>query len=311
MNIRQIEYVLAVARLKSFGKAADSCFVTQSTLSTMVSKFEKELDIRIFDRKTKPISITHEGHAIINQLNILNKEVQNLGELVNNLKGEFNGSLNIGIIPTIAPFIFPRILNDFSKEYPGVNIKISEIPTDKIINSLLTRDLDLGIVSIPLKNNELVETPLYTESFLIYDKALERNSKTVEITNIDVNRLWLLEEGHCMKNQVEQICGLRQKKQVHSNLSYKSSSISTLMKLVDHNKGLTLLPYLSTIEMNEKQKDYLKSFTAPTPVREVGLLTHKHFVKHDLLKRLELKIKSSISPILSKAKKATIYNPLG
>lgn len=310
MNIRQIEYVLAVAKHKNFGKAAESCFVTQSTLSTMVNRFEKELDVMIFDRKTKPVSITHEGQAVINQLHIINREVANLEELVKNLKGEFRGSLHIGIIPTIAPFIFPLIMNDFSKSYPDVNFKITEMPTAKIINSLMTRDLDVGIVSIPLKHPELEEIHLYSESFLIYDKGNDGSSKTVEINTIDVNRLWLLEEGHCMKNQVEQICGLRQKKQIHSNLSYKSGSIPTLMKLVDHNNGLTLLPYLSTIDMPETQKKFLKTFSDPVPVREVGLLIHKHFVKRDLLSKMKESINNRIHPILTQAKKTAIFNPL-
>jgi LysR family hydrogen peroxide-inducible transcriptional activator len=310
MNIRQIEYVLAVAKYKNFGKAADSCFITQSTLSTMVNRFEKELDVMIFDRKTKPVSVTHEGQAVINQLNIINKEVQSLEELVKNLKGEFWGSLHIGIIPTIAPFIYPKILNDFSKSFPAVNFKITEMPTAKIISSLLSRDLDIGIVSIPLKHKDLEELPLYSESFKVYDKGLESTSKSVEIENLDVNRLWLLEEGHCMKNQVEQICGLRQKKQIHSNLSYKSGTIPTLMKLVDHNKGLTLLPYLSTIDMPQAQRAFLKEFNNPIPGREVGLLIHKHFVKRDLLKKLEYKIKATIQPILDNDQPKNTFDPL-
>ena len=310
MNFRQIEYILAVARFKSFGKAAEHCFVTQSTLSTMVNRLEQELDIQIFDRKTKPVSITFEGQQLLQQFQVIYKEVNQLDEMTQNLKGSRSGSLHIGIIPTIVPFLFPTILNDFSQTYPHITFQISEIPTQKIIHALKNRDIDVGIVSIPLKTDDLEEMHLYDESFLLYDAGSTKHKQKVEIESIDVNRLWLLEEGHCLKDQVEQICGLRQKKRIHSNLIYQSGTIPTLLKLVEHNQGLTLLPYLSSLELNEAQKKRLRYFQAPVPARQIGLVVHKHFVKKELLQKLAKTIKNKVQPHLELKIKHQTFDPL-
>ena len=310
MNIRQIEYILAVAKFKNFGKAAEHCFVTQSTLSTMVNRLEKELNIQIFDRKTKPISITFEGAVIIDQLKVINKEVSNLEELTQNLKGEFKGNISIGLIPTIAASLFPLILNDFSVNHPTVNFQISELTTEKIMEGLLNRDIDMGIVSIPLKHKELLETELYEEDFILYDRAQNVTNHMVEIEDIELNRLWLLEEGHCLKNQVEKICSLRQKKNYSTNLTYKSGSISTLIKLVEHSKGLTLLPYLSTLDLLNEQKEHLHFFKSPVPARKIGLVVHKHFVKKEIMKGLSKTIQNTILPLLPQEKHRSLIDPL-
>lgn len=307
MNISQINYILAVDRLGSFGKAADSCFVTQSTLSAMVAKFERQIDIKIFDRKSKPIQATHEGRIIINQLKNIAKEVKYLDEVVQSLKGILSGSIVIAGIPTVAPYLFPLILDTFTSKYPEITFTIHEATTHKIIEGILKREIDIGIVSTPLDHKNIVEYPLYEEPFLIYDKTGNKTKKTKKVINIsDINfdKLWLLEEGHCMRNQVENICELRQKKLINGNLIYKSGTIETLKKLVNHNKGITLLPSLSLLDFQAEDKAFLKKFARPIPVREIGLIVHENFVKKVILQELSKTIQKKIKPLLGKSSKS-------
>jgi len=300
MNVQQIDYVIAVSKTGSFGLAAKKCFVTQSTLSTMVARFESEIGITIFDRKTKPITITREGERIIHQLKVISKEINNLGEVAKELKGEISGDLKIGAIPTVAPYLFPVFLNEFISKFPGINFEISEITTAKIIESILSRELDIGIVSIPLKHSELVELPLYHEPFYLFDKAKTNNKIKSSISKIDYSRLWLLQEGHCMRNQVEKICDFSKRRAISGNLIYKSGTIDTLMKFVNNNNGVTLLPHLVAISLSKEEQRHINGFKSPIPVRLIGLLVHKHFVKKNILEQLQLTIQEKIIPLIGK-----------
>lgn len=298
MNIQQIEYVIAVSESKNFGRAADKCCITQSTLSTMVGRFEGEIGIKIFDRKTKPVTITQEGGRILQQLKIISKEIANLKEIVADLKGETSGELKIGIIPTVAPYLLPRFLSKFIKRFPDIHFVISEITTEKIIETLGNRELDIGIVSIPLKKPELIEIPVYQEPFLLYDRGDEKPNGHLHASSIDCDRLWLLEDGHCLRAQTESICGLHEKRVVNRNFDYKSGTIDTLLRFVNKNKGVTLLPYLATLDLDRKDHKYLKSFAEPIPVRSIGLLVHKHFVKKGILNLLKQEIQDQVMPMM-------------
>lgn len=300
MNIQQIEYVIAVSELKNFKQAAERCFITQSTLSTMVAKFEEELGIIIFDRKTKPITITKEGRQIINQLKIIIMEINDLKEVVQDLKGEIGGKLKIGVIPTVGPYLLPLFLNEFVENFPNVQFEVSEITTEKMVNYLTTRELDVGIASIPLNHPDLIEIPLYNEPFLLYDHTDNNRKENLTVSEIDFDRLWLLEEGHCMRTQVEKICGLHEKRTAKRNLEYKSGTLDTLLKFVIKNNGITLLPLLATIDFPEKEQVFLKKFEAPVPARSIGLIVHKHFVKRSVLEILQLEIQDKVIPLIGK-----------
>ncbi|MEM0994196.1 MAG: LysR substrate-binding domain-containing protein [Bacteroidota bacterium] len=302
MNIQQIEYIIALNELKSFGKAAERCFITQSTLSTMVARFEDEMEIVLFDRKTKPITVTKEGEKVIQQLKIIAKELENLREVVDTLKGKSSGKVKIGVIPTVAPYLLPLIIDALIQTFPNVQFEINEIITTNIVKQLERRELDIGIVSLPLNHPELIEIPLYEEPFLIFDAAKTEWKQAFKLTEIDVNRLWLLQEGHCMRTQVASICSLDQ--QVNKQLEYRSGTLSTLMKIVQMHKGITLLPYLATIDFSEKERLHLKKLDQPEPARSVGLLVHKHFVKKRLLDTLKKDIQAKVLPLLQDAQQS-------
>jgi LysR family hydrogen peroxide-inducible transcriptional activator len=302
MNIQQIKYVIAVAEMQSFGKAAEKCFITQSTLSTMISRLESELGLQLFDRKKKPITTTKEGEAILQQLKIITKELDILSEVVGDLKGESSGQLNIGVIPTVAPYLLPLFLNDFVQKHPNIKFIISEMTTDNIIDGLEHRTLDIGILSTPLKHNTLIEKPLYNEPFLLFDKTRKYSKKNVKVSEIDCNRLWLLNEGHCLRTQVETICNLHTQRDDNWNLEYKSGTIDTLMKFVRKNHAITLLPYLATLDLSAEDLNYVHSIAAPQPAREISLVVHQHFVKKGVLTSIQNSIQAVIKPLLSDQK---------
>lgn len=304
MNIQQFKYILAVAELRHFEDASEKCFISQSTLSTMIGKFEDEIGIKIFDRKTKPVTVTREGKKIVEQLHIILKEIDSLQNITQELKGEQSGELKIGIIPTIAPYLLSLFLAEFVNTFPKIQVIVQEMTTSVIQNKLRQRDIDVGIAAIPLEDRELLEIHLYDEPFILYDTQKTRpKNKTVEVDEIDFSNLWLLQEGHCLRTQVEQICNLSHTQPNRLiNLEFKAGSIDSLVRFTKDQKGVTLLPYLATFDLSKEEQKYLRKFKPPVPIRSVGLIVHKHFVKKVILEELQKIIQKSVLPLQPKIK---------
>lgn len=299
MNIQQFQYILAVAEHKHFEIAAEKCCITQSTLSTMISKFEDEIGFKIFDRKKKPVQLTNEGKIILEQLTIIVNNIDQLKELTNEVKGEVTGSLTLSVIPTIAPFLLPLFLQDFATKFPNLKIKIREETTSEIVRKLKSRELDIGILSVPLNDKEIIEIKLYDEPFLFFDAENEMNEH-ITFKNIKMKNICLMEEGHCMRTQVLQLCDYDEN-QLGSklNFEYKAGSIDSLLRFVKANKATTLLPHLATIDFSANEKMHLGNFISPVPYRTVGLVVHRHFVKKKLLAVLKEDIIKKITTIIS------------
>lgn len=294
MNIQQFNYILAVAEHRHFETAAEKCFVAQSTLSTMISKFEEEIGIKVFDRRRKPVQITQEGEVIIVQLKRIIYEIDHLEERIQELKGDMKGNVKIGCIPTIAPFLLPVFLQDFSNRYPDLYIEIKELTTGEIQKRIFSRDLDIGIVSTSNFSNELNLYPLYEEDFLLFD-ASDAAPKEVLVKDLNMDKFWLLEEGHCMRTQVLEICEAA-KPQLNPtlNINYKAGSIGSLLRFVTANKGKTLLPSMAIQEFSEEKRKQVHSFKGEIPYRTNGLVTHPHFAKNKLLLALKEEIIKAI-----------------
>ena len=277
----------------------------------MVAKFEKQNNVIIFDRKSKPINVTREGEQILNHLKNINRDFKILDEAIKQIKGFETGSLSIAAIPTVAPYLFPKVLNTIAKKYPKVNFNIHEMTTNKTIEDLISGKIDVAIVAIPLDLKDFVEVPLYTESFLLYDKrGLQEDFKNqVNVKDIDFSKLLLLEEGHCFRNQVEKICNLKQVEKIQNSITYYSGSIESLKKMVDINKGLTLLPYMSTLDLTKKNAACLRSFESPTPARRIGLIHHKNFVKRKLVKGIEKIILKNLADQIKNDTSVEVINP--
>lgn len=312
MNIQQLQYILAVAELKHFEQAAEKCFVTQSTLSTMIRKLENEIGLEIFDRKSKPVAITKEGVEIIKQIRIVLKEIGILENTVQELKGELAGDLQIGVIPTVAPYLLPLFLSEFAAQFQNVKISVQEMTTTEIQKSLKNRSLDIGIAALPLEDGELREIPLYDEPFLIFDcfsKTTDNLNRTIE--DISLSHLLLLEEGHCFRTQVERICNLSKLKVgKYRNFEFKAGSIDSLVRFAKSYKGITLLPQLASLDLPEEDQPFIKAFAPPVPIRSVGIIVHKHFVKKRILEDLQRIINDAISVKLKRSAGGELVRPV-
>lgn len=288
MNFQQLQYIITVNDTRHFAEAAKKCFVTQPTLSMMIRKLEEELGVMIFDRKQKPIAPTVNGAKIIEQAKIILNQRDLLFEIIQQEKESIEGDLRLGIIPTIAPYLLPLFIKSFTTKFPKINLIAEEINTETIISKLKKGSLDIGILATPLEEDNIKETPIYYEEFFLYGNQ-DFNKKYILPEEINLNQLLLLEEGHCLRSQVLNLCQLKEK--VVSNFSYKSGSLETLKRLVEKNQGITILPELAIKNLDKKR---IISFEAPSPVREISLVTHKSFIKQKIFSCILEEIKNNI-----------------
>jgi LysR family hydrogen peroxide-inducible transcriptional activator len=289
MTITQLEYVVAVATYKSFVAAAEKCFVTQPTLSMQIQKLEDELGIKLFDRNKHPIAITAMGEAIVAQARTVLSDCEKIFDLIQNQQNNLAGTFRFAIIPTAAPYILPALFENYVAAYPDVKLQVKEMETHQIIKALRNNEIDAALVSTPLEENGIKEYPLFFEPFVGYfspdEKALKK--RLINPQDIALDRIWLLNEGHCMRNQIINLCSDQvQKLQAERPFRYESSNVETLRKMVDKNKGMTVLPELATVEFTEDQIEYVRYFEEPEPVREISLVTNDHFVRLTLLQSL-------------------------
>ena len=300
MTITQLKYVLAVAEYQNFTLASEKCFVTQPTLSMQIQKLEEELDIVIFNRKKKPIELTPVGHKIIDQAKVILDESNRINDIVDQQKGYIGGEFKLGIIPTITPTLLPLFLNTFIKKYSKVNLKIEELNTNEILKKLKDGHLDAAIASTPLENENIKERVLYYEPFVGFMSESHRLSKKERITvdDLNIDDILLLEDGHCFKDSVINICRSFETTTTDS-FKLESGSFSTLLKLSKEGMGMTLLPYLHTLDLKEEDKKYLKEFENPAPAREVALVYHKSQLKMQLVDALKNTIDGIIRGVIS------------
>jgi LysR family hydrogen peroxide-inducible transcriptional activator len=293
MTLVQLEYIVAVDTWRHFATAAAKCSVTQPTLSMQIQKLEAELELQLFDRSKVPVIPTAEGVDIIQQARVILKEVERLGELVRERKGEMIGDLRLGILPTVAPYLLPLFLNSFLQQYPGIRLKVTELTTEAIVDRLKKHLLDAGLLATPLDDPGIFEQPLFYEEFVVYVSPAEEEvyrKRYVLADDIDVRHLWLLQEGHCMRSQIMHLCELKTQMQEDNNFHYEAGSIETLKKMVETKNGLTILPELALQDLSAQQLKMVRHFKAPVPVREVSLVTHRNFVKKRLLDALRQEI---------------------
>jgi LysR family hydrogen peroxide-inducible transcriptional activator len=307
MNLQQLEYIIAVNNHKHFARAAEKCFVTQPTLSMMIHKLEEELGVKIFDRSRQPVVTTKDGEEIIKRAKAVILQADHLKHYVDELKGEITGELRLGIIPTLAPYLLPLFLKSFHEKYPALKIFVKEMITDEIILKLHTGELDLGLLATPVNETQLEEHPLFYEEFFVYASRGEKLTKKKYLLpkQINIHHLWLLEEGHCLRNQVFNLCEL--KKQERETLNYEAGSIETLINLVDNDDGVTIIPRLAELKLKAAQKKNIREFANPKPVREISLVSVKNFPRKKMLENLKEEIINAVpGDMLQKQKKASV-----
>ena len=288
MTITQLKYVLSVAEYQNFTVAAEHSFVTQPTLSMQIQKFEDELDVQIFNRSKKPIELTSVGEKVVEQAKIIVSESNRIKDIVHQHKGYVGGEFKLGIIPTVMPTLLPMFLNNFTKRHPKVKLIIEELTTEKIIRKLMDGHLDVGISATPLQNEAIVERPLYYEPFmgLIPEGHRLFNQKNINPDELEIDNILLLEDGHCFKESVINLCRTY-KTDNKKKFRLESGSFDTLIKLSKEGLGMTLLPYLHTLDLHENDKKYIREFSSPPPAREVSLIFHKSELKMQLINALK------------------------
>ena len=300
MTITQLHYLIAVAEHQNFTVAAEKSFVTQPTLSMQIAKLEEELNVKLFDRGTKPIKLTAVGEKIVEQARRVVIEAERIKDIVSVEKGFIGGPYNLGIIPTVMPTLLPMFLATFIKKYPKVKLIIKEMTTEEIAVHLREGKLDGAIAATPLGFDDILERPLYYEPFVAYIPEDHRlNAQTnLKSEDLRLDEVLLLEDGHCFRDGVINLCGAP-KQLDPSEFRIESGSFETLIKLSDENMGMTLLPYLHTLQLKEVQEKRLKHFEKPEPAREISLIYHKSELKLQITTALKQVISSVIRGAIS------------
>jgi LysR family hydrogen peroxide-inducible transcriptional activator len=302
MNIQQLEYIVAVDRLKNFTRAADACFVTQATLSAMVKKLEEELGLLIFDRKSNPPVTTDAGKIIVEDAQKVLMHLRVLTERVNEMQGKIAGKIRIGIIPTVANSLLPRVLRGLMKAYPDLEFDITERTTENILRSLKEGIIDAGILATPIAGDPVEKRVLYYEALMVYGDS-DTNKKYLLPKDVQNQQVWLLEEGHCLREQFLNLCSLKKKLHAPKNLKLEASSFETLLNLVDEFGGLTLIPELYYQSLPASRKEKVISFADPMPVREISMVYVRPFAKM----RAVDAISNIIEHLIAKELKAVNY----
>ncbi|SFC69028.1 LysR family transcriptional regulator, hydrogen peroxide-inducible genes activator [Flexibacter flexilis DSM 6793] len=298
MNIQQLEYILAVHQLKNFSRAAAHCNVTQATLSFMIKKLEDELGLIIFDRKHNPILTTDAGLEILAEAQKVLVHTQLLQDKAKNMRGELSGQIRVGIIPTIANALLPKIIRPIIEKYPSLSIEIIETTTAHIVKQLRDGQLDAGILATPLGLEDIEENILYYEALMVYGN-FEEDKKYIIPDEIRNHKIWLMEEGHCLREQFIKLCSLKKKCDVPENFKFEANSFETLLNMVDEFGGLTMIPelYFQTLPNEKKRK--VRHFVAPIPVREVSLIYFRPFAKQRIIQMLTAEIAGIVSQNLA------------
>jgi LysR family hydrogen peroxide-inducible transcriptional activator len=300
MTITQLKYVLSVAEYQNFTVAAEHSFVTQPTLSMQIQKLEDELSVKIFNRSKKPIELTQVGEKIVKQAKVIVDESNRILDIVHQQKGYIGGEFKLGIIPTVMPTLLPMFLQSFTKKYPKVKLIIEELTTEDIIRKLTDGHIDAAIAATPLENEAIKERPLYYEPFvgLVPQNHRLFNKKQINANELEVEDILLLADGHCFKDSILNLCR-NHKIDNKKGFQLESGSFDTLIKLSKEGLGMTLLPYLHTLDLNDVDKKHLREFTSPPPAREVSLIHHKSQLKMQLIEALQKTIDGVVRGAIS------------
>lgn len=296
VSLIQLEYIVELAKHQSFTHAAEHCFVTQPTLSMQIKKMEDDLGIILFDRTKKPVIPTAIGEIVLEQARLILAETAKIKDLVQFNQFTLSGKLRLGVIPSIAPYLLPQFIGKFSKKYPDLEISVRELLSEDIMKNLEKDELDVGLLATPLPRQGFTTTSLFYEQILIYcsqDHEFAQQS-AIDIAQMKDKKIWLMSHGNCFRNQVINLCDLKESN-VATNFHYESASIETLMKLVENEGGMTLIPELAAANMSAKKKSTVKAFQTINPVREVSLITNRVFIKKRIIEALEEGIKAAVA----------------
>ncbi len=283
-TLSQLEYIVALHRTGHFGRAAAECHISQPTLSTLIAKAEDELGVTLFDRRTKPITATALGRALIAKAEEVVAAHARLVSAANDL-AEVSGPFTLGVIPTLAPYVLPWFLGPFAERFPKVDLTVQERTTDSILEEIRTLRMDAGVLATPLGEPRLSTRVLFYDPFYVYAAASSPLLMVDEVSLPDIERddLWLLGDGHCFRNQVVRLCGDHTRR-ILGNVRFEAGSFETLRALIDQVGGFTLIPesYARLLPVDIRVAR-VRPFSDPQPLREVSLVAHRQHWKTAIL----------------------------
>lgn len=294
MTLQQLEYIVAVYRTRHFVKAAEACGVTQPTLSAMIQKLEAELDVKLFERSSQQVMPTAIGKVVVEQAwKVLNR-ARKLKDIVAEEKKSLTGTFRLGILPTIAPYLLPRFFPRLMRENSSLEIRVVEMKTADIRRSIDRGEIDAAVMVDTGDLDDYALTTLFYEQFLAYVSPSDQLSakKSIKTSDLSNELLWLLDEGHCFRDQLVKYCQLKAAKTSQS--AYSLGSIETFMRIVENGQGVTFIPELATIQLTPPQKELVRPFAIPIPTREVVMATSKVFVRQSLLNMIVGQIRNSV-----------------
>ena len=294
ITLTQLEYIVAIDEYRHFATAAEKCFVTQPTLSMQIKKLEDELGVIIFDRSRQPVVPTDLGAKLIEQARMTLSATQRIKEIIQEEQQEVEGTLKIGIIPTLAPYLLPVFIGPYIRKYPAVKVEVEELVSEEIIRRLKRDMLDVGLFVTPYHDEKIVERPVFYEEMLVYAHPDSELLKKKEVGHEDIvtSDIWMLGNGHCFRNQVVNLCEMSASQHKNLPFEFESNSLETLMRIVDVEGGFTLIPELAY--MSPEKKKQVRSIANTKPLREVSVIYSRHFTKQRLITLLCDEIKSVV-----------------
>ena len=294
MTLQQMEYIVAVYRLRHFAKAAEQCGVTQPTLSAMIQKLEQELGVKLFERSSQQVVPTAIGRLVVEQAWRVISRARKIKDIVEEERNALSGVFRIGILPTIAPYLLPRFFTRLMEEYPDIDFRVSEMKTADCKKALARGEIDVAIIVSLGEIEGMEQDSLYFEQFIAYVSESDSlfQSKSIRSADLPGHFLWLLDEGHCFRDQLVKFCNI--KSACDSKLTYSLGSIETFMRMVEAGQGITFIPELALDQLTESQKRLVRPFAIPIPTREVVLLTTKNFVRKGIKQMMINEIRDSV-----------------
>lgn len=298
MTLTQLSYIVAVDRYRHFATAAEKSYVTQPTLSMQIHKLEDELGITIFDRSKSPVITTEIGEKVITEAKEILKQSKHIEDLAALTDEQIQGTFRVGVIPTVAPYLLPLFLRSFIDQYPKVKLIIEEVVTEELLELIDQDMLDVGIIATPADRGNLFEEDLYFEPFVGYisqNHPLVKKDQ-ISVDDLDINNLWLLNEGHCFRDQTVQLCKKQRREQLsHAQLEFESGNLETLKQLVEQNFGMTLLPYLAKNQIDTQCiKSHLRFFKDPVPRRKIRIVYGREYLKKNIITAFKEEILATI-----------------
>lgn len=308
ITLTQLEYIVAIDEYRHFATAAEKCFVTQPTLSMQIKKLEDELGVIIFDRSRQPVVPTDLGARLIEQARMALASAGRIKEIIKEEKQVVEGSLRIGIIPTLAPYLLPVFIGNYIRKYPAVKVVVEELVSEEIIRRLKHDLIDVGLFVTPYQDDKIVENPVFYEEMLIYAHPQHEllKQKEISLKDIATPEIWMLGDGHCFRDQVVNLCAMSGIQHNTLPFEFESNSLETLMRIVDMEGGFTLIPELALHYMPEEKKRQVRAFTGHKPLREVSVIYSRHYTKQKLIRLLCEEIRAVVPPVMLDAARGSI-----